>query len=359
MRERVRFLLECFQKGDSIDAIERELLALMEGEPVAWLAVDENGDRLETCANTEHADPDEFKRYWADESRIRERNFRVVPLYLHPQPAAPERNPEHPDFWIYKSQSGCDDVVLSGDSFLYSGSVESGFTPVYLKTQPVAPEPDEPPEDDWENEDYMRGWQDAKRDSVDSRSKTPCLGCARGEEPVMLDEDGTKCSVSGNPGRLGHGIDDRFWFCEDHAPTAQPAAPEREAMEIVCLCGSTRFADLHAIRRWELEQEGQGQTVVLMINYLPHWWTEGQGWDGNDHFGERTGTKEMLDELHLRKIDLSTRVEVVNPEGYVGESTAKEINYARATGKPVTFMVDELTGPGVAILAQETEEVKG
>lgn len=131
---------------------------------------------------------------------------------------------------------------------------------------------------------------------------------------------------------------------------------EREVVEVVCLCGSTRFADQHAIRRWELEQEGQGKVVVLMINYLPHWWAEEQGWDGNDHFGERTGTKEMLDELHLRKIDLSDRVEVINPGGYVGESTAREIAYAMKTGKPVTYMDPEINGPGVAILQRKEAE---
>ncbi|MBB2924428.1 hypothetical protein [Cellulomonas cellasea] len=40
------------------------------------------------------------------------------------------------------------------------------------------------------------------------------------------------------------------------------------------------------------------------------------------------------------KIDLADRVLVVNPGGYVGESTSKEIAYARATGKPISF-----TGP--------------
>lgn len=47
--------------------------------------------------------------------------------------------------------------------------------------------------------------------------------------------------------------------------------------------------------------------------------------------------KEMLDVLHLRKIDLADRVLVVNPGGYVGESTSQEIAYARANGKPVSF----------------------
>lgn len=47
--------------------------------------------------------------------------------------------------------------------------------------------------------------------------------------------------------------------------------------------------------------------------------------------------KALLDALHLRKIDLADRVLVVNPGGYVGESTSREISYAHAIGKPITF----------------------
>ena len=49
------------------------------------------------------------------------------------------------------------------------------------------------------------------------------------------------------------------------------------------------------------------------------------------------GQKTALAALHLRKIDLADRVLVVNPGGYVGESTSREIAYARATGKPISF----------------------
>ncbi|MEK4241510.1 hypothetical protein NYE39_05840 [Janibacter sp. FSL W8-0316] len=45
----------------------------------------------------------------------------------------------------------------------------------------------------------------------------------------------------------------------------------------------------------------------------------------------------MLDALHLRKIDLADRVLVVNPGGYIGESTRSEIAYAHATDTPVSF----------------------
>lgn len=106
--------------------------------------------------------------------------------------------------------------------------------------------------------------------------------------------------------------------------------------EIICICGSTRFADLHAIARWEFEKTGEA--ICLMINYLPSWYAEEQKWDGNDHFGEKAGNTEILDELHLRKIDLAARVYVINYEGYIGESTRKEIEYAEKTGKPVSYM---------------------
>ena len=44
-----------------------------------------------------------------------------------------------------------------------------------------------------------------------------------------------------------------------------------------------------------------------------------------------------MGELHLRKIDLADRVLVVNPGGYIGESTKREIAHAEATGKQVSY----------------------
>lgn len=112
--------------------------------------------------------------------------------------------------------------------------------------------------------------------------------------------------------------------------------PTKGKPKIVCLCGSTRFADLHAIKRWELEKDGKH--ICFMINYLPQWYADKQGWNGNNHFGEQSGTKEILDELHLRKIDLADEVFVINPDGYIGESTRREIEYAKAKGKPVRYL---------------------
>ncbi len=47
--------------------------------------------------------------------------------------------------------------------------------------------------------------------------------------------------------------------------------------------------------------------------------------------------KDIVDEVHKRKIDLCDEVFVVNPGGYYGDSTRSEIAYARLNGKPVVF----------------------
>lgn len=106
--------------------------------------------------------------------------------------------------------------------------------------------------------------------------------------------------------------------------------------EVICICGSTRFIDQHAIARWEFEKTGEA--ICLMVNYLPAWYAEEQGWNGQDHFAEQAGVKKIQDQLHFAKIDLADRVYVVNVGGYIGESTRNEIAYAEQTGTPVEYM---------------------
>ncbi|MFC9178417.1 MULTISPECIES: hypothetical protein [Streptomyces] len=98
--------------------------------------------------------------------------------------------------------------------------------------------------------------------------------------------------------------------------------------EIVCICGSTRFAEEMLAANRELTFAG---VIVVAPGVFAH--------SGDRETGERiTGEqKAALDALHLRKIDLADRVLVVNPGGYIGESTRREITYARGAGKPVSF----------------------
>ena len=52
----------------------------------------------------------------------------------------------------------------------------------------------------------------------------------------------------------------------------------------------------------------------------------------------KPGTKEMLDDMHLRKIDMADEIYVINVDGYIGESTKREIAYAEKTGKNVNYL---------------------
>lgn len=46
----------------------------------------------------------------------------------------------------------------------------------------------------------------------------------------------------------------------------------------------------------------------------------------------------MLDDMHLRKIDMADEIYVINVGGYVGESTRREIAYAKGQGKVITYL---------------------
>jgi hypothetical protein len=48
--------------------------------------------------------------------------------------------------------------------------------------------------------------------------------------------------------------------------------------------------------------------------------------------------KERLDILHLFKIDEADEILVLNVGGYVGQSTQREIEYARRLGKPIRWL---------------------
>jgi hypothetical protein len=102
--------------------------------------------------------------------------------------------------------------------------------------------------------------------------------------------------------------------------------------EVVTLCGSVRFAAEHLRVHRALSLQGH----VVLIPALPA--------EGTAIADEPAST---LKELHRRKIDLSDRVHVVNPGGYVGASTAAEIAYALAMGKRVTYEFESPQGTAV------------
>ena len=112
-------------------------------------------------------------------------------------------------------------------------------------------------------------------------------------------------------------------------PPPPPAASEAALRPtIVCLCGSTRFSE--AFRNANLRETLEGKIVL----------TIGCDFKSDDALGLTDDDKRRMDELHLRKIDLADEVLILNVGGYVGESTGRELAYARQHGKRVRFLED-------------------
>ncbi|WP_047892949.1 hypothetical protein [Micromonospora sp. RV43] len=96
---------------------------------------------------------------------------------------------------------------------------------------------------------------------------------------------------------------------------------------VVVLCGSTRF-------KTHFEQANRALTLNGRIVLAPGVFGHADGIEPTDQ------EKTLLDALHLRKIDLADEVLVVNPGGYIGDSTRNEIAYAQRAGKPISYLHD-------------------
>ena len=96
--------------------------------------------------------------------------------------------------------------------------------------------------------------------------------------------------------------------------------------KVVTLCGSTRFKEQYMEVQKRLTLEG---SIVISVGLFGH--------AGNEEVW-KPGTKEMLDDMHLRKIDMADEIFVINVGGYIGESTNREIAYAEKTGKKVNYL---------------------
>ena len=102
---------------------------------------------------------------------------------------------------------------------------------------------------------------------------------------------------------------------------------------VITLCGSTRFKDAFMETQKRLTLEGN---IVISVGLFGHAGDD-EGWEGMSE-DTLTKTKEMLDDMHKRKIDMADEIFVINVDGYIGPSTRSEIEHAKATGKPVHYL---------------------
>ena len=102
---------------------------------------------------------------------------------------------------------------------------------------------------------------------------------------------------------------------------------------VVTLCGSTRFKDQFMEVQKRLTLEGN---IVISVGLFGHSGDQ-EVWENMDE-GTLTKTKEMLDDMHKRKIDMADSIYVINVGGYIGESTKSEIEYARGHNKKIMYL---------------------
>ncbi len=97
---------------------------------------------------------------------------------------------------------------------------------------------------------------------------------------------------------------------------------------VVCLCGSTRF--YQTFQKVNLEETLAGRIVLSIGNY--------GATDVELGIKPDSEQKAMLEELHLRKIDMCDEVLILNVDGYIGPSTWGELVYAVGQAKRVRFL---------------------
>jgi hypothetical protein len=98
--------------------------------------------------------------------------------------------------------------------------------------------------------------------------------------------------------------------------------------KVVTLCGSTKFKDEFLKVQKQLTLEGN---IIISVGMFGH---------ADGEFGSviTPEIKVMLDDIHKRKIDMSDEIYVINKNGYIGESTKGEIEYAIKTGKGINYL---------------------
>lgn len=97
--------------------------------------------------------------------------------------------------------------------------------------------------------------------------------------------------------------------------------------KIVCLCGSTKFKKEFIEANFKETMQGK---IVVTVGWFSH--------TDKDTFYPSEKEKKALDELHLRKIDIADEVLFLNVNGYIGESTNRELQYAIGNNKIIRFL---------------------
>jgi len=120
------------------------------------------------------------------------------------------------------------------------------------------------------------------------------------------------------------------WEDQNHGAESHREAESKTKRIIVTVCGSTKFKKetLEAIKC--LEDSG---CIALSVGSFMH----------ADDLNVSDVRKDAYDRLHFDKISISDSIMVVNPGGYIGDSTREEIKFARGLGLRIDYTFDPVS----------------
>ena len=95
--------------------------------------------------------------------------------------------------------------------------------------------------------------------------------------------------------------------------------------KVITLCGSIKFKEEFFKMQEKLTLS---ENIVLTPNFFQN--------IKKEEINEQT--KKMLDGMHRQKIDMSDAIFVINVNGYIGESTKNEIEYAKSKNKEILYL---------------------
>lgn len=95
--------------------------------------------------------------------------------------------------------------------------------------------------------------------------------------------------------------------------------------KIITLCGLIKFKNEFLKIQENLTLKGN---IVLIPNLL----------DNINKEKIDESMRKMLKEMHIQKIDMSDAIFVINVNGYIGESTKAEIEYAKTKNKEIVYL---------------------
>lgn len=96
-------------------------------------------------------------------------------------------------------------------------------------------------------------------------------------------------------------------------------------MKIITVCGSLKYKNEVLDSAFKLQLEGN----IVLTPIFP---------DNIDNYKLSESDYAILKQIHKEKIKLSDAIYVVNVDGYIGNSTKNEIEYAKSLAKEIIYL---------------------